>query len=820
MRTVMARLARPYRRLAPSNLLLCLLCALLSRLLLGGPTIAVAAPTESLPRPGECALWAGQARLLARRLLERATQAEQSAVARFYVETAYQLSPAPQLLYNLGLLRLRSGIPVEAADLLRRYQAQIGTELPSDHRAAIDKALQQVPKDSYEVELVATVGAVVFVDDRLVGKAPLGTPLLLSNGSHRLRIELGYRQAEAKVSELDFSDQNTAHAQRLRLRLPKAVVLIAPEFSLTQQQRLTTIFKEQGIALVPHHDRDLLLSRVADRTGCLTQTICQLWLGEQLDVEQVMVMRSIDLVRAENERLSRLSLEVLSVPHGAQLLHRQTICPDCSPSRSEPYLHALARTVRRELPDLTATGAATMDEPAPIGFEDAAPSSLSPCALARGTARRLARRLLQDISKVQGDDEARVRIETAFQLSPSPILLYNLGLLYRRMGSTLVGADLLGRFLATGGMEVTAERRAKVEAALAEPHEPSAQVLLTGPPGALVLVDGQLHGTLPLESPLSVAPGTHRLLIEIGYRMSTYELSLRAGEQRPLTTTLPDAVLLLPDEKIMSTHPELLTVSQRAAEEAGLTVIPERDRELIVHSLPEYENCERSLLCMRRVGKMLGAQSVLRLERRNSGLWAGRMVDSDDGALSSLTSESCKNCPSDDLAIRWVVKQLALRRHAPRAKTTLDAEPRALLSLDGFGVGEAPQPLLLTDGTYQLTATFADTRSVTQRLRVPTDLHLTLRLPVAPSRRKRIVPAAIGLSLLAGGTILLATGIGLWGAENRPGAMPPAPWEPANGPITPVAGPVLLVTGAASALAGGLILGRLGLSGLRELRSR
>ena len=820
MRTVTVRLARPDRRSARSNRWRRFLGVLVSLILLGAPAVSMATAIESLPRPGECALWAGQARLLARRLLERATQSEQPAVARFYVETAFQLSPAPQLLYNLGLLRLRSGLPLEAADLLRRYQVQVGPELPADHRAVIDKTLQQVPKDSYEVELITTVGAVVFVDDRLVGKAPLGTPLLLSNGPHRLRIELGYRQTEVRVSELDLGERNTGTAQRLRLRLPKAVVLIAPEFSLTQQQRLSTIFKEQGITLVPHHDRDLLLSQVADRTGCLTQTSCQLWLGEQLDVEQVMVMRSIDLVRAESERLSRLSLEILSVPHGAQLLHRQTICPDCGPSRSEPYLHALARTVRRELPDLTATGAGTMDEPAPIGFEETTPSSLSPCALARGTARRLARRLLQDISKVQGDDEARVRIETAFQLSPSPILLYNLGLLYRRMGSALAGADLLGRFLATGGMEVTTERRAKVEAALADSNEPIAQVALNGPPGALVFVDGRLHGTLPLESPLVVAPGAHRLSIEIGYRMSTYELSLRTGEQRQLTTTLPDAVLLLPDEKIMSTHPELLTVSQRAAEEAGLTVIPERDRELIVHSLPEYEHCERSLLCMRRVGKMLGAQSVIRLERQNSGLWAGRMVDSEDGALSSLSSESCKNCSSDDLAIRWVVKQLALRRHTPRAKTTLDADPRAILSLDGFGIGEAPQQLLLTEGNYQLTAAFADTRSVTQRLRVPTDLHLTLRLPEAPSRRKRIVPAALGLSLLSGGTIFLATGIGLWGAANSPGALPPAPWEPANGPITPVAGPVLLVTGAASVLAGGIIVGRLGLAGLRELRSR
>jgi hypothetical protein len=85
----------------------------------------------------------------------------------------------------------------------------------------------------------------------------------------------------------------------------------------------------------------------------LTQTSCQLWLGEQLDVEQVMVVRSINVVGVSSERLSRLTLEVMAVPHGAQLFHRQTICPDCTPLRSEPFLQALARTVRRELPMLT-----------------------------------------------------------------------------------------------------------------------------------------------------------------------------------------------------------------------------------------------------------------------------------------------------------------------------------------------------------------------------------------------------------------------------------------------------------------------------------
>jgi hypothetical protein len=167
------------------------------------------------------------------------------------------------------------------------------------------------------------------------------------------------------------------------------------------------------------------------------------------------------------------------------------------------------------------------------------------------------------------DSEARVRIETAYQLSPSPLLLYNLGLLYRRLGQPLLAAELLGRFMATAGTELTVERRAKAEATLSEPQPPSAQVLLTGPAGAMVFVDGKLHGSLPLESPLSLSPGPHRLLLESGYRTTPHELTVRAGEQLQLHLTLPDAVLLLPDEQAMSEVPELMSIARRAAEDAG-----------------------------------------------------------------------------------------------------------------------------------------------------------------------------------------------------------------------------------------------------------
>ncbi len=772
----------------------------------------------NLPRPGDCALWAGQARLIARKLLEKAAQTESTEVARFYVETAYQLSPAPSLLYNLGLLRLRSGVAVEAADLLRRYQAEVGSDLPMEHRPAIAQALSRLPTHSYEVELVTTPGAVVFVDAHLVGRAPLGKPLLLSSGPHHIRVELGYRQQETTVTDSDGSEPNAAKPNKVMLRLPKAVVLLAPEFSPTQQKRISTIFSDQGITLVPSRDRELLLGQVTDRTGCLTQTSCQLWIGEQLDVERVMVVRSIDLLSPSSERLSKLSLEVISIPQGAQLFQRQTVCQDCTPTRSEPYLSALARTVRRELPDLAHKESPDPDEPAPVGFDEAPSKNLSPCALARGTARRLARRLLIDWNQAAGDDEARVRLETAYQLSPSPLLLYNLGMLYRQRGAYVLAADLLGRFVATAGSELTSERRAKAEAVLADLREQTATVTVTGPDGAFVFVDGKLHGALPLQSPLLLSPGSHRCSVEIGYRQALHEVNLRSDEALTIHSTLPDAALILPDEREMAVHPELLTVAQRAAEEAGLTVVPDRDRELILASLPDHQGCEQSLLCMRRFGRMLGAQSVIMLEQAKPGSWLGRLVDSEDGALSSATSERCRSCKSDDQALRFVVKQLASRRHAPRAKPQIDTEPTAKLQLDGFAIGTGPQTLLLTEGQYQVSAMLTSDQRLTKLLRVPTDQRLSLRLPIIEPRRSRIALTTVGLSLLTGGTVLLATGIGLWStAATTPPPMPESDTERRGIPVT---GPLLLVTGAATTVAGSIILGRVGLSGLRELRGR
>lgn len=267
--------------------------------------------------------------------------------------------------------------------------------------------------------------------------------------------------------------------------------------------------------------------------------------------------------------------------------------------------------------------------------------------------------------------------------------------------------------MATAGTELTVERRAKAEATLSEPQPPSAQVLLTGPLGAMVFVHGKLHGSLPLESPLSLSPGRIACSSKPAIASTSHELTVRAGEQLQLHLTLPDAVLLLPDEQAMSEVPELMSIARRAAEDAGLIVIPERDCELLVQSSTEYTGCERSLLCMRRVGKMLGAQSVIMLERRLSRVWAGRLVRSDDGALGSATSEGCASCTSDDLAIRTTIRQLIPRRQIPqkppgqppaRVSSQCRAQPRWIVYSVGAPAATAPGRSVQANGAAVATA--------------------------------------------------------------------------------------------------------------------
>lgn len=755
-------------------------------------------PSDDRLEQGDCAVGAGQARLLARRLLEEAVHTKKPRVARFYIETAYQLSPAPQLLYNLGLLALREGEILAARDLLLRYAAEVGKSIPDEHKRVISQAEQNPAAPHRVLDVKTAPGSFVFVDDHLTGQAPLKTPLLLAERAHELRVVDGYRHLETRVSEA-FSDRERVISKKLLL--PQTLLVLSPELSSEQQILLQSLLTDEGFALVSAEDRDLLLRKLDNRTGCLTQARCQVWLGEQLAAQRILVVRSLDLHSVPSAQRTRLSFEALAVPHGAVLFSAQTLCTNCSSVRSETYLRALARALKRELPELTGSPS-IKEEPPPAGFSDGYGHDTSPCALRFGTARQLARKLLSETPSPVDDHDLLVRLETAQALSPSPLLLYNLGLLAHREGDAVAAVDLLGRFLAQAGSERTAERAAKAESLTKPLPVPFGQVTVTGLASAQVFVGGRLRGALPLVSPLLLSPGPHTLLVQHGYRSVQKEILVRPQETLAVQVDLPEATLLLSDDQWVAENPALFSVMKHAAEALGQTVVSERDYDLLSQRSIEYAACGESLLCMRRVGKMLGTQSVISVGRTN-GVWLGRLLAVRDGAWTSSSSAKCTTCPGDDLAIRFVVQELLGKATKPRGEPILSAQPEAKLFLDGWELGNAPQRQRLIAGRYQIDAVFSPTDRVSMLLRVPQDKSLTLRLPTLPHRNPKL-QTMIGASFFVTSAVFLGVGLGLFGHAVSNGnptereSRSAAEW---------IASPIFVLGSAATATAGGLWFG-------------
>ena len=53
-------------------------------------------------------------------------------------------------------------------------------------------------------------------------------------------------------------------------------------------------------------------------------------------------------------------------------------------------------------------------------------------------------------------------------------------------------------------------------AAFAQPRTETMDVAVNGPPGALLLMDGQAMGTLPLQVNINVPAGIHRFALQLG----------------------------------------------------------------------------------------------------------------------------------------------------------------------------------------------------------------------------------------------------------------------------------------------------------------
>lgn len=131
---------------------------------------------------------------------------------------AYQAQPQPLLLHGLALLAAAEERGVEAQDLWRRVLADPSLDSRAPQRAQALELLLRLPlSPAAEVSVGAPRGALVELDGRVVGIAPLSAPLLVRTGRHRVAVTLGRWRAEtevtartARLSELRFKEGSDA----------------------------------------------------------------------------------------------------------------------------------------------------------------------------------------------------------------------------------------------------------------------------------------------------------------------------------------------------------------------------------------------------------------------------------------------------------------------------------------------------------------------------------------------------------------------------------------------------------------------------------
>lgn len=121
--------------------------------------------------------------------------------------------------------------------------------------------------------------------------------------------------------------------------------------------------------------------------------------------------------------------------------------------------------------------------------------------------------------------------QRAYALDPRPLLLYNLGQAYERLGRLTEAVDATERYLSQA--DPNDPQRADAMARLSAMRERLQRTgirVVTDVEGGVILVDGEDRGRTPRRDPIQVAPGPHTVVIQArGYQEFRSSVTVTAG---------------------------------------------------------------------------------------------------------------------------------------------------------------------------------------------------------------------------------------------------------------------------------------------------
>jgi len=109
--------------------------------------------------------------------------------------------------------------------------------------------------------------------------------------------------------------------------------------------------------------------------------------------------------------------------------------------------------------------------------------------------------------------DALEAFQEAYRLRPHPAVQVNIANCFLNLDRPVEASTHFQQYLQEAGDSVPRARRTEVEQELERARAEIATLAITGPPGVGVSLDDTSRGVTPLEAPIEINPGTHRVVL-------------------------------------------------------------------------------------------------------------------------------------------------------------------------------------------------------------------------------------------------------------------------------------------------------------------
>jgi hypothetical protein len=150
--------------------------------------------------------------------------------------------------------------------------------------------------------------------------------------------------------------------------------------------------------------------------------------------------------------------------------------------------------------------------------------------------------------------EALAEFERAYEIAPHPLVLYNIATCHRELSQYGLAVKYYQRFISEGKDKVPAARikeaQTELDAVLARIARVT--IRIEGGEGAKVILDGNELGTMPLDAPLIVPPGEHRLVVRAeGKQDAERSVRVASGDEIEVTLTLVEKPAPIVEQRVV-----------------------------------------------------------------------------------------------------------------------------------------------------------------------------------------------------------------------------------------------------------------------------